>query len=49
MIVKKMWRKEKDTRDPKGNKMMVEYSGWFLFGIIPLFIETTRIYYYWKH
>ena len=37
MIIKRMWDKQ------KGNTVYV-YEGWFLFGILPLYIRVIVMY-----
>lgn len=40
MIVKKKWRKRNVLRSDYGTYM---YTGWFLFGIIPLYIGREGV------
>ena len=38
MIYRKHW-----TRNLKGRLVSYQYDGWFLLGILPLYIHRTRI------
>lgn len=40
MIIKRSWYKN------AGYFKRYEYDGWFLFGIIPLYIKRVTIYHY---
>lgn len=40
MIVEKVWYKKVHWDEPK-----YKYKGWFLFGIIPLFIKSYGVNY----
>jgi hypothetical protein len=43
MIVKKMWTTKDNNNRDFGHIMLktTSYSGWFLFGFIPLYIKAT--------
>ena len=38
MIVKKLWCKRMD-----GGRTVYTYTGWFLFGILPLYIDRSGL------
>jgi len=38
VIYRKHW-----TRSPKGRVITYQFDGWFLFGIVPLYIHRTRM------
>ena len=43
MIIKKTWIKRKPIFKHSSIKNVYYYTGWFLFGIIPLYINRVRI------
>jgi len=43
MLVKRMW-----IGRPNGRGMRARYEGWFLFGLIPLYIKQTQVKYLFK-
>ena len=45
MLVKRFWRTSKQVKFQRGimaNTVVTAWKGWFLLGILPLYIETVE-------
>jgi hypothetical protein len=47
MIVKKTWSRDSKVKTGRGGYRFryINYRGWFLFGIIPLYVERINVRY----
>ena len=46
MIVKRLWVNFKIVNFPMGKWCKSSWKGWFLFGLIPLYIQQYAVLYY---